>query len=136
MVAFLVLFVSLGRLYREMLKQPETRALLILSALVLAGGMVFYMRVEHWGPLDSFYFCVVTLGTVGYGDITPKTDLGKAFTTLYIIIGLSVIGGFLATMGRLISQGKFMTREQSLLSHERSLPGGDRRPDNDASPNQ
>jgi hypothetical protein len=119
-----------------MFKQAETRALLVLSALILVGGVVFYMRVEHWDILDALYFCVVTLGTVGYGDITPKTDLGKAFTTLYILIGLSVIGGFLATMGRLISQGKFMAGEEALLSHERSLPGGEIRQDNDAAPSQ
>ena len=136
MVVFLLLFVSLGRLYRDMFKQAETRALLVLSALILVGGVIFYMRVEHWGLLDALYFCVVTLGTVGYGDITPKTDLGKAFTTLYILVGLSVIGGFLATMGRLIGHGKFMAGEETLLSHERPLPGGERRQDNDAAPNQ
>jgi voltage-gated potassium channel len=118
MIVFLVLFVTLGRLYRDMLKQPETRALLLLAALIFIIGVVFYMRVEHWGLIDTMYFCVVTLGTVGYGDITPTTDLGKLFTMLYIIVGLSVIGGFLATMGRMIGQGKLVAREQSLLSRE------------------
>jgi len=120
MIALLVLFVSLGRLYREMFRQAETRALLLLAALILVVGVVFYTRVEHWSLLDSVYFCVMTLGTVGYGDITPTTGIGKAFTTLYIILGLSVIGGFLATMGRLIGQGQFLAREQSLLARERA----------------
>jgi len=109
MIAFLLLFVSLGRLYRDMLKQPETRALLVMASVVLLIGVVFYMNVEHWSLVNAIYFCVVTLGTVGYGDITPKTDLGKLFTVFYIIFGLAVIGGFFATLGRLIDPQKFMS---------------------------
>lgn len=61
------------------------------AALVLiAIGTVFYHYVEHLNWLDSLYFTVVTLATVGYGDITPKTDAGKVFTIFYIIIGISI----------------------------------------------
>ncbi len=60
------------------------------------------MNVEHWSLVNAVYFCVVTLGTVGYGDITPTTDVGKIFTTVYIIVGLSILGGFFATAGRLL----------------------------------
>ena len=115
MIAFLLLFVTLGRLYRDMIKQPETRALLVLVAVVVAVGMMFYMNVEHWSFINALYFCVVTLGTVGYGDITPATDAGKLFTVIYIIVGLSVIGGFFATVGKLIDP-------QRLLSLRSAMP--------------
>jgi hypothetical protein len=123
-LVFLVLFLTLGRLYREMFKQAETRALLLMAALTLLVGIVFYTQVERWSLVDALYFCVVTLGTVGYGDITPATDFGKIFTTFYIIVGLSVIGGFLATMGRMISQGQFVTKGESLLGHRHSQSEG------------
>jgi hypothetical protein len=103
MIGFLFLFVTLHRLYRDMLKKPETRALLILAALVFLVGVLFYTLVEGWSLVDAIYFCVVTLGTVGYGDKTPSSDFAKIFTSLYIIIGLSIIGGFIATMGQLIN---------------------------------
>ncbi len=109
MVAFLVLFVTLGRLYRDMIKQPETRALLLVACLVLLVGVVFYVNVEHWTVVNALYFCVVTLGTVGYGDITPTTDVGKLFTVAYIVVGLGVIGGFFATLGKLIDPQKFLS---------------------------
>ena len=38
--------------------------------------------------LDSFYFSVVTLATVGYGDFTPQTDAGKLFTAVYVLVGI------------------------------------------------
>lgn len=119
MFAFLLLFVTLGRLYREMIKQPETRGLLVLAVIVLGVGVIFYMNVEHWSFVNALYFCVVTLGTVGYGDITPTTDVGKLFTVLYIIVGLGIIGGFFATIGRLIDPQRLLslrlTRERERL---------------------
>jgi voltage-gated potassium channel len=114
MIAFLLLFVSLGRLYRNMFKQPETRALLIMAIVVLMIGVVFYTNVEHWSVVNAIYFCVVTLGTVGYGDITPTTDVGKLFTVFYIIFGLGVIGGFFATLGRLIDPQQFLLFKRPL----------------------
>ncbi len=110
MLAFLVIFVTLGRLYRDMYRQPETRALLVMAWLVVTIGVIFYMRVEGWSLLDATYFCVVTLGTVGYGDITPKTELGKLFTVFYIIFGLAVIGGFIATLGHLIDPQRLLSQ--------------------------
>jgi hypothetical protein len=111
MFALLLLFVSMGRLYRKMIQQPETRALLISAVLIVVVGVIFYTRVEKWSVLDAIYFCVVTLGTVGYGDITPTTELGRVFTIFYIIFGLAVIGGFFATLGQLIRPARFMEHE-------------------------
>jgi voltage-gated potassium channel Kch len=123
MIAFLVLFVTLSRLYRDMLKKPETRALLILSSLLLLMGVVFYTRVEGWSLVDALYFCVVTLGTVGYGDLTPDTDAGKLFTVVYIIVGLSIIGGLLATMGQLVSS-RNMSSLRDIARDVRRMPTG------------
>jgi hypothetical protein len=110
MILLLLAFVSLGKLYRDMAKKPETRALLIVAAVIVLVGVVFYTRVEGWSVLDAVYFCVVTLGTVGYGDFTPKTDLGKFFTIIYIITGLGVISGFFASVGDLLAERGAMRR--------------------------
>ena len=118
MLVFLLLFVALGRMYREMIKQPETRALLSLAGLVLTVGVIFYTQVEHWTVLNAIYFCVVTLATVGYGDITPTTDLGKMFTIVYIIVGLAIIGGFFATLGRLIHPGRLLSEEKARVEND------------------
>ena len=118
MLAFLFVFIALGRMYREMIKQPETRALLSLAGLVLTVGVIFYTRVEHWTVLNAIYFCVVTLATVGYGDITPTTDLGKMFTIVYIIVGLAIIGGFFATLGRLIHPGRLLSEEKARVEND------------------
>lgn len=40
---------------------------------------------------ETFYFIVVTLSTVGYGDIYPKTDYGKVFTMFIIVYTIIII---------------------------------------------
>lgn len=70
------------------------RYLAAAALTALAGGTVFYHFMEKWSWIDAWYFCVVTLATVGYGDLVPKTDFGKLFTTLYIIIGVGLIATF------------------------------------------
>lgn len=123
MIAFLLIFAALGRLYRDMMKQPESRALLFMAGGLLLGGVLFYTRVEKWSVLNAVYFCVVTLATVGYGDITPTTDAGKIFTMFYIIVGLAIIGGFFATLGKLIRPGKILERGERDLAADLRLGG-------------
>lgn len=69
--------------------------LVTLTAVLVATGTVFYHFIEKWTFVDAFYFCIVTLATVGYGDLVPKTDFGKLFTTVYIVIGIAILGAFI-----------------------------------------
>jgi len=93
---------GLARLFRALFQQPESRALLFMAVSVIGLGTLFYHNVEGWRWLDALYFCVVTLVTIGYGDFTPKTDGGKLFTIVYIIIGLGILSGFIAVVGETV----------------------------------
>jgi len=68
---------------------------MILTVLMLGLGTVFYVFMEKWSWIDSLYFCVITLTTVGYGDIVPVTDEGKLFTIFFSLFGIGVLFGFL-----------------------------------------
>jgi voltage-gated potassium channel len=98
------LFVMLRRFLRairDAWKSDEAfRTLLALVVSLLLSGTVFFTIVEGWTVLDSFYFSVTTLTTVGFGDPAPTTAAGKIFTIVYIFVGLGVIGGFINVLAK------------------------------------
>lgn len=66
----------------------------IATVVILSGGTLFYHYVENLNYVDAFYFSTITLTTVGYGDITPETTLGKLFTSFYVLTGIAILGSF------------------------------------------
>ncbi len=80
------------------LKDENYRNLLFTTMIILGIGTVVYHFVESWSWIDSLYFCVVTLTTIGFGDFSPKTDLGKIFTIGYILLGIGIILSFINTV--------------------------------------
>ncbi len=76
-------------------KDKAYNKLLMFTASIVGLGTVSYKFIEGWSWVDSLYFSVVTLTTVGYGDVSPQTDAGKLFTIVYIIIGLGLILNFI-----------------------------------------
>jgi Na+/melibiose symporter-like transporter len=82
----------------EFIQDKEYRELLIITLIVLFTGSTVYHFVEGWSWLDSIYFCVITLSTIGYGDFAPQTPEGKLFTIFYVIIGIGIILSFINTV--------------------------------------
>lgn len=70
------------------------RLIATLLICLVAFSTVFFHYVEHWNWLDSYYFTIVTVATVGYGDFTPHTDTGKIAATLLILFGIGLFGAF------------------------------------------
>ena len=83
-------FINFLKAIKNGFKDSEFRLLFILSLCALLLGTVFYTIHEGWHVIDSVYFCISTLTTVGYGDFTPTTTLSKIFTIFYILIGLGI----------------------------------------------
>ncbi|WP_236545398.1 potassium channel family protein [Tropicimonas marinistellae] len=72
------------------LSDGRVRSLLAFTLALVLWASVFYRTVEGWSWLDSIYFSVIAVSTVGFGDISPETASGKIFTMFYIMIGLGV----------------------------------------------
>lgn len=77
------------------LKQRLKCYLSIFVAVLLVGTLGF-MLIEKHSLADSLYFTIVTIATVGFGDISPVTPLGKALTLLIIVTGVGTFVGVVA----------------------------------------
>ena len=98
MLSFGLTFLRLFRAIFHSWKDPLFRAAFVLVLVTLASGTLFYHSIEGWSWIDSAYFSVVTMSTVGYGDLSPKTDAGKIFTMVFIFVD---IGLFVTLASRL-----------------------------------
>jgi voltage-gated potassium channel len=58
-----------------------------LLAAALLFGMAGYVLIEKWPLFDAFYMSIVTLSTVGFGEIHPLSRAGRVFTIFFILLG-------------------------------------------------
>ncbi len=75
----------------DVFQDPESRVPLFWAGSTLVFGAFAFHWIERWSYLDALYFCVVSLATVGYGDLAPKTPFGRAFAIIYIINGVAIL---------------------------------------------
>jgi voltage-gated potassium channel len=80
----------------------------IPTALILVGTVGFHI-LEGWPLFDSIYFTVVTLTTIGYGDMTPQTTGGKTFTMVLALGGVFTVFYLAADFFRAIVTGEVQT---------------------------
>lgn len=106
--------------YQSLLKehkvtQKQVISLALLASLLLCGGAAFFHHFLRIDWINAFYFCTVTLTTVGYGDITPTTDFTKLFDIFYILIGIGIVASFVNIMVK----GTIIRRQLKLLQKSR-----------------
>ncbi len=75
--------------------EHEYYILLSLAITVVILGTVVFHLLEKWSWIDSLYFTVITLATVGYGDLTPTTPVGKLVAVIFVIVGVGIFLAFL-----------------------------------------
>ena len=78
----------------------SAQVLLGLVIMLIGGGTVFFHLVEGWSWLDAYFFTVITLSTVGYGELVPAAPLGKIGTTIFIFVGLGVFAAAVHQFGQ------------------------------------
>lgn len=91
------------------------RFLLLLPVAVVIIGTFGMMGIEHLSFVDAFYFTIVTIATVGFGDVTPVTTGGKIFAVFLILFG---IGSFVTL---LTSGVEWFSRRRQYALHQYRL---------------
>jgi len=82
-------------------------------------GTLWYRLVERWSWEDAAYMTVITLATVGYGEIHPLGSQGRLFTIALILMGVVTIGYMVNRFTEALIQGYF--QEGIRLRQQRRL---------------
>lgn len=102
MISFSLTILRLLKAVLRSWSDEDFRATFVIALLLLLSGSVFYRQVEGWSWIDSVYFSVTTMSTVGLGDLSPATEVGKLFTLFYIFAGVGVFVALFAQLARAI----------------------------------
>ena len=95
---------SAVHLVRILWRKEAFRGLLWVTFVTILVGTWFYHRFEPtittW--VDAYYFTVITLTTIGYGDMGPTLPFTRIFTTFYVFAGLGIIAGLIGIVGETV----------------------------------
>lgn len=79
----------------------NNREVIIAAALLVVVtlfGITGYMSIDGYSFVNAFYMTVITISTVGFGEVQELSDSGKIFTAILILISLVVLGYFLSVL--------------------------------------
>lgn len=79
------------------------KVLIGIFITILIFWAAFFLFSPSYGWVDDFYFVIVTLTTVGYGDVTPKTYNEKVLAIILILIGVFVFSAITALMSSFLT---------------------------------
>ncbi len=99
-------------------EQRENILKIILAVVVvLLVGTIGYHLIEGWSLTDSLYMAVITVSTIGFGEVAPLSIAGRYFTMAYIIAGVSLVTYTVGMLTRLIIEGEV----QQLIGRKRTM---------------
>ncbi len=88
---------------------------LATTAVLLTVSIAGFMLVEKMSLTDAIYFSIVTMATVGYGDIAPQTGIGKILSLITIIGGVGTFLGVISSLTDLfVNRREESLREQKI----------------------
>ena len=103
----------------------KLRAAVLGLLLLLVVGTVGYAVIERWSVFDSLYMTVITLGTIGYGEVHELHAAGRVFTIFLIFGGLGVAAYSFSMMTAFIVEGELsdVLRRRKIDARIRALKG-------------
>ena len=81
--------------------------LLAAVGVTLATGTVGFVLIDHYPPFDAFYMTLITMTTVGYGEVHPLSHAGRVFNSFLIAFGVTTIFIAIGAMTQTIIEREF-----------------------------
>ncbi|MCA6078489.1 potassium channel family protein [Fulvivirga sedimenti] len=87
-----------------------------LFFLSIIGGTIGYVVIEGYGIVDAAYMAVITFSTVGFTEVNPLSDIGKIFTTGYIVVNLAIFAYSVSVVSSFLFEGELQKIFKNLKS--------------------
>ena len=95
---------------RVMLEGAQIQIVGIGLLIVTIIGTIGYIIIEDWGLVDAFYMTVITLTTVGFGEVFVLSSEGRLFTIILIMVGIGLITYGLSSAIEYVATGEVLRR--------------------------
>src|SRR5210317_2220681 len=79
----------------------------MLVGIIVLGTCGYYF-VEHMPPFEAFYMTIITISTVGFAEVIPLSQAGRAITIIIIILGISVGAYTVGVLVRALVEGELV----------------------------
>ncbi|MEZ4662267.1 MAG: NAD-binding protein [Caldilineaceae bacterium] len=88
-----------------------------VATVLVLGGTAGYMLIEGWHWADALFMTVITLSTVGYGEVEPLTRSGRLFSMVLIVLGVGTVAYTFSAMADYIVAGELrgILRRQRMI---------------------
>lgn len=93
------------------LRHVRAFAVIVLGAIAI--GTAGYMLIEGWSLSDALYMTISTLATVGFGEVQPLDEAGRAWTILLMVAGVGIIFGTIGIVAEVVVTEVSSTRREA-----------------------
>jgi voltage-gated potassium channel Kch len=108
--------------FGEFFKKTEFHKIIIaIAIIIMTFTALFYVFGTSYQPFDYFYFVIVTLTTVGYGDITPQTYNEKILTMILILIGIVIFSTITASISSYLTDNMIESEDDGIDEVKKSV---------------
>ncbi|WP_116126196.1 potassium channel family protein [Lewinella sp. IMCC34183] len=90
----------------------DLRLAVVLLILTMGVGTLGLMLIEGYTALEAFYMSVITISTVGFGEVRPLSDAGRLFVSGLVVVNIGIVGYVLAAFSYYVFDGRLFETMQ------------------------
>ncbi len=106
----------LRRFWQFLERENLHRLLGLMTVIIIVSALAISTVEPDITPLNGFWWTIVTMTTVGYGDISPHSAGGRVIAVIVMLFGIGLLGMFSATIASVLVQHK-LREERGLTAH-------------------
>lgn len=107
---------TLRRFWKFLVRENLHRLLALMVVIILVSALAISLAEPDITPMNGLWWTIVTMTTVGYGDISPHSIGGRVIAITVMLLGIGLLGMFSATVASVLVQHK-LREERGLIAH-------------------